>query len=238
MDIFSIIFLIIFFFLAILGAYKGFLRTFLFFAKGIIALVIAYLLCNQLADLLIKLPFVESMENGFISWLNQKGTLFSTRIYPGQEDLVVDALKSIAIPEFLAKIIANNSKDMITSEGIILSETISFKIISLIMVTISFIIILIVTRVLLFLLRKIMKHIMESLPAVKSIDRIFGLIFGIFLSIIIIDTICFVLTGLISIPFLETLKNYMTSQMKLGTNKFTISKFFYEHNLLLYILKL
>ncbi len=238
MDIFSIIFLIIFIFFAIFGTVKGFLRTFLFFAKGLIALAVAYLLCNQLASLLIKLPFVESAENGFISWLNQQGTLFSTRIYPGQEDLIVEALKSISIPEFLAKIIANNSKDMITNEGIILSETIAFKIISLILITISFIIILVLTRILLFLLKKFLDGLFEALPAIKSIDRIFGLVFGIFMGILIIDTICFTLTGLISIPFLKPLKTFMTNQMKLGTNEFTLSKFMYEHNLLLYILSL
>ncbi len=238
MDFFSIIFLIIFFFFAIFGTIKGFLRTLLYFINGIIALFVACLFCNQLADILIKLPVVVNAESDLISWLNQQGTLFSTRIYPGQEDLIVEALKSISIPEFLAQIIANNSKDLITNEGIILSETIGFKIISLIVIIISFVILLILTRLLLFLVKKFIDRMFDTLPAVKSVDRLFGFVFGCLLAIIIINTTCFILTGLIAIPFFEPLKTFMTSQMKLGTTEFTISKYMYEHNLLLYILSL
>lgn len=235
MDVISIIFIVILLLFIILCTVKGFIRSIIFFGKDIISFLAAITLCRPLADLLMNLPTAKSSEQGMMAWLQKQGPLFSETIYPGNTDPIVEALKSLSIPEFVAKAITNQIASTIPQGGINLSETIATALVYIILCVISFILIIIVVRILFFILNKFIKGIFKTLPEIKTIDRLFGAILGTIIAIIIIDGVCFVFMGIISLPGLESIATYLQTTMKLEESTFTLSKFFYEHNILLYI---
>ncbi len=235
MDIFSIIFLVILAFFIFFCGIKGFIRSIISFSKGIVSFIIATILCRPFANFLMNLPTSKSSENGIISWLIKQSPKFNQIVYPGDYEVISDALKSLSIPGFLSDIIGKSVNNTLPSEGIILSESIAQSIMYLILSVISFVILIIAIRFLLFILRRSIKGILDNLPTIKKIDRIIGIIFGIIVSVFVIDGICFVLMGLISIPGLDSFAKFINNTMQLNTNTFTISKFFYEHNILLLI---
>lgn len=232
MDIISIIFIIIIIFFTIFGLAKGFIKTILIFSKGIISFIVASVFCSSLGSLLMLLPFVNSWNTSFATSLENKSIIFSQTVYADDTDLISSALNELNIPSFLSNILAK--KIEIPSTGAVLSTCISSQLIHMIMVLIAFIILLIGTRLILFILRKIISKIVESVSPLKFLNRTLGGILGCIMGLVIIWVTCYVFSILITIPALESFSNYLTSQMKLDSNTFTISKFFYEHNLLLY----
>ena len=236
MDIISCIFIIIIVLFVILGLVRGFLRSLLSSAKGLISFVLALLLCSPVASLFSNASFVISGENAINNWLCSTSELFAVRMVPGHKDELLVALKTLSIPDFLASFLADRIDTQIPPEGIELGVTVANSLMNIVLMVASFIILVIVIRLLLLILRKFTKGLVDRLPTIKVIDRVFGVIFGLFMSIIVIDVICIIFTGIMSAPFLTDFANVLKNQMALeNPDAFTLSKYFYENNLILKI---
>lgn len=238
MDYISLIFVLIFVIFMILGFAKGFIRTLLLFSKGLIAIILASLLCKAFANLLYNIPVFASQENGIISWLISKNTIFSETVYPSDSELIKQALSSLSIPSFISSSIANNVVKTIPESGMVLSKAIARSLMSLYLNGLSFIILVIIFRLILFILRKFINALFDSLPTIQKIDRIFGLAFGFFLGLCFTSLICFLFTGIISTNLIEPFATFLKNQMKLEQDTFTLSKFLYEHNFLMFLFSL
>ncbi len=238
MDILSAIFLIIILIFLLVGTLNGFIKTLLIFSKGIVSYLIASLFSKPLANLLLKLPFTNSAKNGISNWIISINPSFGETIMPNQSDKVYESMKSLPLPNFITKALATNITSSIPSEGITIANEVSYQILLLLFTILSFIILIVATRILLQLFSSIIKKFIDSLHGIKVIDRIFGIVLGLFLGICIVDLICICLTGIMNTPFLSSWGNALIDIMKLNEDNFTISKFMYEHNLLLFIISL
>lgn len=234
MDIISCIFIIILLFFIIFGLISGFLRSLLHYAKGIVSFVVALLLCKPIASLFFNASWALSGKAAINEWLCNTNSLFAQTFYPDQTERVLEAIKSLFIPNFFASFLADKITPSIPSEGIALGVSLADSLMNILIMVAAFIIILIVVRLLLIIISKFTKGLMDKLPGVKMVDRVLGLILGLFMGILVIDVICAIFTGIMSVPFFEGISNGLKQQMALDNpDTFTLSKYFYENNLLL-----
>lgn len=234
MDIISCIFIVLILAFILFGFIKGFLRSLLYYARGILSFFIALIFCQPLANLFQSLSFVQQGKITIQEWLYNQNTLFRQTFYPEEREKVLDALKSLSIPDFFASFLADKITPSIPSGGIELGVTVADALMMTLLTIFSFIILIIAVRILLMILRRFTKMLLNRLPTIKIIDRIFGLLLGAFIGIVVVDFICILFTGIMSVPFFDNFSMILNEQMALNQEQeFRISKFFYENNLLL-----
>ncbi len=234
MDVVSCVFIVILLGFIIFGAVTGLLRSLLHYAKGLISFILALLLCRPVASLFSNLPIVQEGQNNIYSWLCSVNPIFSTTFHPDQREAVLDALKSLYIPDFLASFLADKITPSIPLEGIELGTSVASTLMMLFLTIICFIILIIVIRLLLILIRRFIKGLLDKLPAIKTVDRVLGALLGVVFGIFIIDILCIAITGITSVPFFNDMSNWFADQMALNNpEQFRLSKFFMENNLVL-----
>ena len=225
----DIILVLLFIIALIIGAKKGFMTKFISLSSGLVGLVIAILFCSRFANMLIANEvFYPSIENNIYNNILSSGMINET-------SNASDILQALGFPGIIADYIGSKIQSDLGVTN--LAVSLASETAKLFMVIISFAILLIGCWVLTFILKILIKLLRNSL-IIRIADGFLGVILYGFLSIILIYILFFVLSLIIQIPALDGFKNFMTVDMQLDTDKFRLSKYFYENNILINFFRL
>ncbi len=238
MDVVSIVFFITIAISVLFCAFRGLIKSIITYISGILSLVLSAVFCRPFSRLFHAFSFVGDCENNIYNWLICKDEVFSQTIYKDSGDLTNKALESLNVPSLVRPVLSSKILENIPNEGAVIGTFVAQLLVSFMLVIISFFLLFLLFRLLFFILKKLLCSITESSQVLRSTDRIFGALFGLFIGIIYVDVMCFAISGIIALPFLENVSDWLIKTMELNSNEFTLSKFFYNHNLISYVLSL
>ena len=177
-DIVSIVYVVIILLFALIGLKKGFFKTLVGVIKSVLSFIASLFLCKPIASILIKTSLGTGIETKLFDAFTEKGGIFATSITESNKgELVSNALTQINIPSILHEYITKLVSDYIpvTGEGVTVASALSSTIAYYIMVVIAFILIFIVVSLLCLLLKKVFA-ILEQIPIISSLNKIFGFV--------------------------------------------------------------
>lgn len=222
----DILVVLLFIIAIILGFKKGFLQKFLKLASGIVGLVVAVIFCSRFADFLIaKGVFYPSIQQNIISNIESTSGI-SANSTPSE------ILSAIGFPSVIANYIGEKFG------GELDIPSLAGETAHLFMVIISFLILLIGCWILTKIIKIIINIVRDSSKFVKIIDGILGVILYGFLAIVTLYILFFILSLIIQIPSLGGMRDFLNVDMQLTTDKFRLSKYFYENNILVNFFRL
>lgn len=211
----------------ILGYKKGFMQKFLSLASWIVSLVLSIIFCSDFSAFLKDHNFIYPNINHNV----YHNILEKTNGETSLEGI----LNTLGLPDVLSRFIAQgvNPDDSTTN----MVQQIADNFTNFIMVIISFFILFFGIMILVLLL-KLIVALVRNITAIRIIDGILGLFLYGFLSIIVVFILLFILSLIIQIPALDGFKNFMVIDMQLDTEKFRLSKYLYENNILINLFKI
>jgi uncharacterized membrane protein required for colicin V production len=221
-DIAMIVIVVLF---GISGFKNGFLKDF----KGVLAflgaLILSYFLAGMLHVLLISTP----MQTFIYNWLGQSFFVGNTSYevvidatIPDALTFLVGGLTDIGIPDFIATPIADI---LITFNGTI-GEALATVSTNLIMFILSYIVIFLVLWVLFLLILGQIVSLVKTVMLFKLLDQFLGVLLGIARAGLII-AVFFALVIPLSFA-IPAINDFLTSDLALGTEAFSIGKFIFE----------
>lgn len=231
-DYITIAYIVIALICIIAGISSGFFKVLLGLLKGVISLVAAFILTKPITTLIVDKT---SVTNGFFekiqTWILSKGDSFSAVVNAENfEESLSKGLTEMNVPTFLHTFITKiSSKYFNLDTDIQLGECIAKAIVYLSAMAIIFIILLIIFRIIIGILKRIFAKI-NDIPILGGINRLLGAAVGLVFGILIIAVVSWGLTFIVAIP--GNVSEFLTTQMKLGEDTFTLSKWFFEHNIL------
>ena len=234
MGIIDTIITFLFLIFIIIGFFKGFLKQVFSTLGWIIALASASLLSKPVGNYIFGTNFGIGI-NGFIyNWMTSKNAIFSEEIPQLTNEYLNDALTKLGIPSFLHDLI-NNMIDVSAYQDMNLAEIVSPKLTSFFLVSISFIGIYLIV----FIFSKIMANVAKKIVRGSALGFIDGLLgaawsavkVGIFVSIVML-----LLSFVTTMPFGETVLEWINNDMRLADESFGIAKYFYEFNPIYYVI--
>lgn len=242
-DVFGLICFITILVFLIIGAFKGFLALLLGLAKGLIAVIIASLLCQSLGGLFAKTHLGNTIASKIEEKLISTDSSFENIITDENKDTFIEnsldeKLKSLRLPSSVSKYVGNlvSKKVKVTNtDNMSIGLYIGKGVAMFIGVIIAFILVWIIAFIILIILQKLLKQI-NFIPFVGNLNRTLGAFFGILLALVFIAIGSFMIDILMSLPwgFAEVIKD----SLKIGSNEFTFGKFMVEHNILKWIFNL
>lgn len=218
-----LIFLIVLF----VGFKVGFLDKFLSLSKTLCGFLFALIFCNSFASTLVDWgAFYPSIYEKIYSNISEKA---------GVTDLSTasELYEKIGFPSFIADMLA---KTVSGDSGSII-DLVASNVSHFIMVIIAFLLLFFGTTLLFFILKFIVTILRQS-KFIRVCDGIFGMAFFAILFVVVIYIAGGILSLVIDLDALSDVKEFLTIDMQLGEDEFRLSKYFYEHNILVNILKL
>ena len=230
MDIASIILIVLFLLLAIIGFKKGFISVLLGIAKGFVTLIVSFFLAKPVGALLYKVGLGNIM-TGKISdtFFNRNPELFGAVVNEDNKiELVKQALTDLKIPEFfrdtMSEFIGGFVKE---TNGLRLCDYLGKTAATFLCIIIAYIVLCLVIFLILFALQRALKDV-NKIPVIGFINRFLGVVLEIVYGYIIV---CFIfwLVVLLSASIPEV-GEYATTVLNLDKEGFGLAKWLYEHN--------
>lgn len=210
---------------AILGWKHGFLVKIVEMASGIFGLLASVLLAQPFSPFIDK--YLGETVNTKIGEYLAQSPLFTEAL---SETNVRAAFADMSLPQFMVDWIVESLDFSELSSSII--EAIQPKIYDMAILVISFVVLFFGSIVVFFLL-KLLAHAITSVPVIKEIDKVLGVLFGIVKIGALVYILFFVLALLLTIPAMNNLiGNFLAVDMALGSEQFRLSKFIYDNNIL------
>ncbi len=244
-DIVLVVLLLLFW---IIGYKKGFAKKIISFASIILIAVFAFFFCTTVAGFIIS-NNVFNLNTAITNWLSGNFSLEGNELIANETGVYKVVLSKIAgFPEFLANWFANGAGrlDAGAFDGTVYSgsSVITFRAASeislkyatyLFIKVIAFFAIVIAVIIVLAILKAIVNSLREGSKAVKVIDGFFGIILYSVLFAAIVLVLFFGLSFLMDHPeweWFSGIRNWITVDMQLDTEKFRLSKYLYQGNFL------
>ncbi|MDP2425332.1 MAG: CvpA family protein [Candidatus Izemoplasmatales bacterium] len=228
-DIVMVLSILIF---AIIGWKTGFLLNIVKMASGIFGIVGSILLARPFSTILDGW-IGETISTGINSFLVEKiGNLTSAFTPETIRESVVEAFPTF--PAFLHDMIAGAiTPEMVADGTSSIINTLQPMLTSLALLVISFIV-LFFGSIIIFFFLKILAKMITSLPIIKQIDKVLGLIFGLIKVAAILLILLFVLSLLLTIPTVyNMIGTFVETDMALTvTEEFRLSKWLFNNNIL------
>jgi uncharacterized membrane protein required for colicin V production len=228
-DIVMVLSILIF---AIIGWKTGFLLNIVKMASGIFGIVGSILLARPFSTILDGW-IGETISTGINTFLVEKiGNLTSAFTPETIRESVVEAFPTF--PSFLHDMIAGAITPEMVADGTnSIINTLQPMLTSLALLVISFIV-LFFGSIIIFFFLKILAKMITSLPIIKQIDKVLGLLFGLIKVAAILFILLFVLSLLLTIPSIYgMIGSFVETDMALTvTEEFRISKWLYNNNIL------
>ncbi len=222
-DIVIITFVIIF---LVSGWKHGFLEKIIEITSSLFGFVASLLLAKPFSKVL-EGWFGSNIESSIRDYLMSRGDLFTAEL---TEPNLRAAIEALSLPNFMVDWIIESVDTSHITVSII--DSITPLISSLALLVIAFISLFFGSMIVFFLLKILAKGI-TSIPIIKQIDKILGLLFGFLKIALLIYILLFILALLINIPSINNLiYNFLKIDMQLETDKFRLSKYLYDNNLL------
>ncbi|MBU0997238.1 MAG: CvpA family protein [Firmicutes bacterium] len=223
-DIVIVLAVIIF---AILGWKHGFLVKIVEMASGIFGLLASIILARPFSTVLDKW-IGEPIGQKITEYLLSRTDLFSGTL---NETNVRAAFEGMSLPTFMVDwIVQSIDFNQLT---ITIVDAITPVIKSLALLVIAFLVLFFGSMVVFFILKLLAKMI-TSIPIIKQVDKILGVLFGLLKISAIVYILLFVLALLITIPAINDLIGpFLISDMALqDPDQFRLSKWLYNNNIL------
>lgn len=235
-DILSIIFIIIILIAVIIGIKKGMFKILIKIIKDIFSWVLAVFLCKPLTNLLIN----SLLGNKLTLWLSDKflnkGGSFALVIdETNKVDVVTHSLESFNLPDFINSFAIDIlSEKIIINEPVVVAEALGKTIAYYSLMLISCLLIFIIVRIIVALISKLFKAILQ-VPVFSFVNKLLGGALSGIIGLAIVCGISYVITLLM--PFNEAFATWISNTIMLDDpNVFTFSKFIYQNNLLLMLI--
>jgi len=210
---------------AILGWKHGFLVKIVEMASGIFGLLASVLLAQPFSPFIDK--YLGETVNTKIGEYLAQSPLFTEAL---SETNVRAAFADMSLPQFMVDWIVESLDFGALSSTII--EAIQPKIYEMAILVISFVVLFFGSIVVFFLL-KLLAHAITSVPVIKEIDKVLGVLFGIVKIGALVYILFFVLALLLTIPAMNNLiGDFLSVDMALGSEQFRLSKYIYDNNIL------
>ncbi|XMB72593.1 CvpA family protein [Mycoplasmatota bacterium WC30] len=211
---------------AVIGWKKGFLEKVIDMASSVFGLIASILLARPFSGVL-RGWIGESLETKIGEYLMSRSDLFSAEL---TEPNLRAALEGLSLPDFMVQWIADGIDFNAVTVSII--DSLTPLILTLALLVIAFITLFFGSMIVFFLLKLLAKGI-TSIPFIKQVDKVLGLIFGLLKVALLVYILLFVLALLINIPAINDLIwSFLQKDMQLGTEEFRLSKYLYDNNLL------
>lgn len=231
-DIIIVLLFIICFFV---GWKKGFLEKFVNIANSIFGLITSIIFCGKFADF-IGPKFLNNLiqpklyDNVLSS--SAMGNITNENISTAIDSLLSD----MGFPSFLAKYIgqffsANTTFTTTAELQDYVATMVSTQMTKLVVVVIAFVSLFIGTSILAFILKLII-NVLRTGRLFKTIDGILGVVFMTLMFFIVLYVGLLVVSLVMQIPAMSGFNSFMMVDMQLGTEKFRLSKYFYENNII------
>lgn len=234
MGVFDIIIIALFLILTIIGFTKGFTKQVLSSFAWLIALIASSLLCKYFAELMMNSSFGFSLTDKLSNWISSKGEIFSINFDSLTEETMIEALKELDIPSIFHPFLIDHF-DYSQIQNTTLSEFIAPKLTYYILLAIAYIFIYFVVFLMVKLLSKILGDVMRK-GALGFIDGILGAIWGFAKATIIVSIIMLVVSLIMTLPIGDEVSSWLINDIGLNKDTFTISKFVYENNPIVFII--
>lgn len=210
----------------VLGWKHGFLEKVIQMASSVFGLIASILLARPFSNVL-RNWFGDAIESNIRDYLMERGSLFTQQL---TETNLREALQGLSLPNFMVDWIVQSVDTNQVATSII--DSITPLILSLALLVIAFITLFFGSMIIFFLLRILAKGI-TSIPIIKQVDKVLGVLFGFLKVALLIYILLFVLALVINIPAVNNLiYNFLAVDMQLETDKFRLSKYLYDNNLL------
>ncbi|MDD4596192.1 MAG: CvpA family protein [Candidatus Izemoplasmatales bacterium] len=227
-DVLLVVAIVIF---AVIGWKHGFLVKIVEMASGIFGLLASVLLAQPFA------PVVDSwmgdVVNAKIGEYLSQSELFSATL---SETNVRAAFGEMSLPQFMIDWIVEGIDFNSLATSII--DAIQPTIKALALLVIAFVI-LFFGSIIVFFILKLLARAITSIPVIKQIDKVLGVLFGIVKIGAIVYILFFVLALLLTIPAInDAIGPFLAEDMQLGAESFRVSKWIYDNNILKQVMEL
>ena len=232
MDIIGIIFIVIIVGFVVFGLIRGFFNSLISLIRWILSFIVSAFISAPLASMLVKTPMCSGWANGISTSLEAKGGIF-VQTYSG--DIGGALFDEMKLPEMVkplfSKLINAIADSLAYKTGVenTVAEVLGTTIIYYAMIVAVFIVSFIIIQIICFLLKKFFKTISRN-NVVGAVDKLLGAVLNGIVGLFIVYLITYIISFVI--VFENPISTWLSTQMQLGTDVPTISKFFYENNLI------
>lgn len=190
---------------AVFGLIKGFWKQMIGFISWITALVVAYLLCKPIANLIFeKTPLGATLTE----WLaNKIGAEWNVEV---PVEKLTEFLTAQNWPAFLANAVIS-AVEKLEAVQVNFAEIASQTIVQYVLVAISFLLLSVICKLIFMLVEKLFSFIIKHSP-LKILDRILGLALCVVKCFLTLSLIVFIME-LVSIDSLEGVKEVMNDSV-------------------------
>jgi len=211
----------------ILGWKHGFLLKIVEMASGIFGLLGSILLARPFSTVLDKW-FGTEIGLRINEYLLSRTDLFGQAL---NETTLRSALESISLPTFMSDwIVQSINFDAVFAN---IADAITPMVKSLALLVIAFVV-LFFGSMLIFFILKLLAKMITSIPIIKQLDKILGVLFGLVKIAAIVYVLLFILALLMTIPGIGNLiGDFVNNDMQLSNpEQFRLSKWLYDNNIL------
>jgi hypothetical protein len=209
---------------AISGFRNGFVKEILGIASFVGAIVIAYLLANWVEDVLVTTPLYPFLFTNLQNSVFSGNALYDVVIdnsQPGALGGLTDGLTQIGLPGFLASPLANILVTFNGTLGDALATTSAYFIILIL----SYVVPFLIAWLLLAIISKLLVKLFSRVDSLQLIDSLLGVFLGLGRAAILVTLAVVVV---IPVTFVVPSVNaFITSDLALNENVFSIGKFMY-----------
>lgn len=213
----------------VIGWKKGFLEKVIDMASSVFGLIASILLARPFSTVLNNW-FGEALESNINDYLYSRLDEIGLAAANLTEPNLRQALEGFSLPNFMVEwIVESVNYDTI---AVSIVDSISPLILSLALLVLAFITLFFGSMIVFWILKLLAKSI-TSIPVIKQIDKILGVLFGFLKVAFLVYVLLFILALVINIPAINNLiYEYLAVDMQLDSEKFRLSKYLYDNNLL------
>lgn len=213
----------------VIGWKKGFLSKVIDMASSIFGLVASVLLAKPFSGVL-RTWFGEALEGRINDYLYTRLDDIGLAVADLTEVNLREALEGFSLPNFMVDWVIESVDYNQVALSIV--DSISPLILSLALLVLAFITLFFGSMIVFWILKLLAKGI-TSIPVIKQIDKILGLLFGFLKVAFLVYILLFILALVINIPAINNLiYEFLAVDMQLDSEKFRLSKYLYDNNLL------
>jgi uncharacterized membrane protein required for colicin V production len=214
---------------AAIGWKKGFLLKIVEMASSVFGLIASLLLARPFSSVLDKW-FGEAIDGKIHEYLITR-PLFSAEL---TETNVRAAFGEMSLPDYLVDWIVKGID--FEAMGLSIVDAIQPLIKGLILLVLAFLV-LFIGSIIVFFFLKILAKMITKIPFIKQVDKVLGVLFGLVKITVIVYILMFILALVITVPAIHNLiGDFLAVDMQLGTDKFRLSKWIYDNNVLRHII--
>lgn len=235
MGIIDIVIYILLLAMIIIGFSKGFFKQILSAANWLVSLILAILLVKPFSSLMGKTALQVSINSKVTAWVASKGDLFTMPYDPSSGNAQISEAISehLKLPKFIADMIASGIKFDVP-DGTTLADLLGPAIGIIIMGILSFIILFIIFLIIIKIIVNLLNIVFDR-GVLGLVNKLLGAALGLVKGLIIVSLAMLLVSVLSGV--LPAVNEFLVSDLKLGTDSFSIGKYFYEKNPLVELFK-